>query len=334
MVAKEREDPGLRSESWAVPLISRALLAPSSHNTQPWTFRISESAVELLVDRRRALPINDPDDRELAISCGTALMNLRLAAASRGWGTQVELLPEAQEPDLMARVTVDRAGSASNTEADLAASIERRRTCRKPFAERELPGEILKQVEAAATAEGAWLRALVEPGMRARAADLVSEGDAAQWRDPRWRQELASWMRPRGRGDGLTVPGALGPGIRFAVRRFDMGARVGAADRALAMKAPLLVVLGTTGDGVNDRLVAGQALQRVLLVACRAGLQAGYLNQPLQVAALRPRLAEQTGGGHPQILMRLGFPARPLPEAPRRSVEEVLVEPGRGSHGT
>ena len=64
-------------------------------------------------------------------------------------------------------------------------------------------------------------------------------------------------------------------------------------------------------------LLAGQALQRVLLTACRHGLQAGYLNQPLQVASLRPQLATLTGGGFPQIV--LGWDSRPARSPPARA---------------
>ena len=65
-------------------LLEAAVQAPSSHNTQPWLFRVEDGAVHLLADRTRALPVNDPDDRELTISCGCALLNLRVAAAT-GW---------------------------------------------------------------------------------------------------------------------------------------------------------------------------------------------------------------------------------------------------------
>lgn len=54
-------------------MIQRAVMAPSSHNTQPWIFRVSDWAIDLWADRTRCLPVNDPEDRELAISCGSAL---------------------------------------------------------------------------------------------------------------------------------------------------------------------------------------------------------------------------------------------------------------------
>jgi nitroreductase len=61
-------------------LVGDAVRAPSSHNTQPWRFRVDGDTVALYADRGRALPENDPDDRELVISCGAAL---RPAIAAR-----------------------------------------------------------------------------------------------------------------------------------------------------------------------------------------------------------------------------------------------------------
>lgn len=45
-----------------------AVLAPSSHNTQPWRFIVDGETVTLNADRLRALPVADPCDRELIIS--------------------------------------------------------------------------------------------------------------------------------------------------------------------------------------------------------------------------------------------------------------------------
>jgi hypothetical protein len=93
----------------------------------------------------------------------------------------------------------------------------------------------------------------------------------------------------------------------------------------LALSSPLLAVLGTDNDSPDDWLLAGQALQRVLLCACSQGLQASYLNQPIQVATLRPRLRDLVGGGHPQMLLRLGYPAGKIPAAPRRLLDDVIT---------
>ena len=122
------------------------------------------------------------------------------------------------------------------------------------------------------------------------------------------------------------MPTLAAPLAQFVVRTFDMGGNLGAKDRELAYASPLLAVLGTHGDQAHDWLLAGQALQRVLLMACRHGLQASYLNQPIQVASLRPRLQHLAGDGVPQILLRLGHPVGAVPAAPRRDVAAVIEE--------
>lgn len=311
-------------------LIHRAVRAPSSHNTQPWLFHLSRSVIDLFADRARVLPVNDPDDRELLISCGCALMNLRIAAAAQGFEMRVEPLPDGQNPEWLARAEISRESGTPAPEGVLAEFIDRRRTYRRHFAARDVDAATVGRLVDAASVEGAWLRPLVSDETRQQVADLVAEGDAAQWADPAWRRELAAWVRPRRRGDGLTVPALVAPMARFVVRGLDMGSRVGAKDRALAEQSPLLAVLGTDRDDPHARLVAGQALQHVLLVACQHGLQASHLNQPIQVATLRPKVQGLVGGGFPQILLRFGYPAEDIPSAPRREIEAVIR---RASHG-
>lgn len=321
------------SLEWAVSLIRRAVLAPSSHNTQPWLFRVSKSAIDLYADRTRALPVNDPDDRELSISCGCALMNLRIAAAAEGLGGRVELFPAPDEPDWLTRISFDGKLGAPAEEAALAAFIEQRRTYRKRFLPREVDPAAVDQLIEAAQSEGAWLRPLATVAARQEAAGLVAEGDAAQWANPSWRRELADWMHPRRRGDGLTVPALAAPVAQLVVRTFDIGGGVGAKDRELAEASPLLAVLGTYGDQPRDWLLAGQALERVLLAACGQDLQASYLNQPIQVESLRPKLQNLAGGDFPQILLRLGYPVEVVPSAPRRDIADVIGEEAVQSEG-
>lgn len=309
---------------WAAALVRKAVLAPSSHNTQPWRYRVSRSTIDLYADRTRSLPVNDPQDRELAISCGAALMNLRAAAAADGLDAHIELLPDSQERDWLARASFGKSGAAPE-DAALAALLEKRRTYRKPFLPRGVAATVLDRLIEAANCEGAWLRPLATDAARQQVASLVMEADAAQWANRSWRRELANWLHPRCRGDGLVVPLLAAPIAQLVVRIFDLGPAVGAKDRDLAAASPLLAVLGTDDDQPRDWLRAGQALERVLLVACHNGMQGSYLNQPIQVASLRPRLHSLAGGGFAQILLRLGYPVGVLPAAPRRAVADVVA---------
>ena len=93
--------------------------------------------------------------------------------------------------------------------------------------------------------------------------------------------------------------------------------------RRLALEAPALLVLTTECDMRRDWARAGQALQRVLLLAASHGLAASYFNQPTELPELRQQLSHLCGGGHAQIVFRLGTPIE-ADGTPRRAVSTIL----------
>jgi len=313
------------TQAKTLELVRHAVLAPSSHNTQPWMFRVAGEVVELHADRMRALPVNDPLDRELTISCGCALMNLVVAARHFGRFHHAEVFPRLTHPDLMARVHLSQKAGAAQAGSDLFDAIRQRRTYRKRVAARKVPAAVQRSLATAAEAGGAWLEVISGRDARHEVAALVAEADRIQWADPSWRRELAQWMHPRRSGDGLVIAGLTSPLTHAVVRSFDMGNGVGAKDLELADASPVLAVLGTERDRPRDWIAAGEALEAVLLTAQTHGLQASFLNQPVQVAELRAKLHNQLSHiGQPQLLIRLGFPTEQLPATPRRPLAEVV----------
>jgi len=309
----------------ASSLIGAAVLAPSSHNTQPWVFRVHGPCIDLLADRTRALPVNDPDDRELTISCAAALFNLRVAAAHAQLACTQKASPEPADPDCLATLELAPATAPDAPLAVLFQAVAARRTYRRTFADRPVAPGVLDALAEAVTQEGAWLHFLDGRSQRQQAAELIAEGDEMQWADPAWRRELAAWMHPRHRGDGLAMPGLALPIAQAVVRTFEMGYGVAARDIQLADASPVLAVLGTPGDALADWMAAGQALQRLLLTARLHGLQASFLNQPIEMAPLRPKLRQVTGrSGFAQLLLRLGHADGEVPAAPRRPLQEVI----------
>lgn len=317
--------PGHLERSELVALVDAAGAAPSSHNTQPWMFRLRPDRVDLMADRTRALAVNDPHDRELAISCGAALFNLRAAARAAELKCAVEALPDDEQRDLLATVQLSRGDPANADEVALCEAIDQRRTCRVPFSDREVPLDIRQALTAAVRAEGARLRVVSAPAERARLIELITEGDRRQFADHRWRRELASWMHQRRRDDGLPVNEIALPLTRLLLSTVNLGRSTAADDANRAGAAPLLVILSTTGDGPRDWLVAGQALERMLLGAASQGLQASFFNQPCQIEELRPWIADLVGEGCPQLILGLGYlPASRATSRRRRPVDEIL----------
>lgn len=306
-------------------LVSHAALAPSSHNTQPWRFAVRGEALELHADRTRALPVNDPDDRELTISCTAALFNLRAAAAAMGLGATFVLASDGGS-DLLATVTCSPGDPVPL--APLAPAIPLRHTVREAFAAGPLDPALTGRLDDAAAAEGASLHWLEGRQVRERVADLVAEGDRIQFADKRWRRELAAWMHPARSDDGLPVE-HFGGAVRFVLSRFNVGGSTAGKDEVFALRAPALALLTTPSDDLSGWMAAGQALERVLLTAALEGVQAGYLNQPCQLAELRPRLQEVAAAvAAPQLLLRFGRPLGDPHPRRRRPIGDILTFAG------
>jgi hypothetical protein len=315
-------------------LLRFAARAPSSHNSQPWLFRIQGHEVDLIADLKRSLPVADPHNRELIMSCGAALHHLRVGATYFGYSSRVELYPDEDQPYLLARFSL---GGPCETHAEdilLFNAIPKRCTNRLPFLPDPVPTALLDTLAQIAAREGAWLHLFEDEESRFEIANLVSEADRVQWPDKQFRRELARWLVPNHspRRDG--IPGyARGIGNltaraeSFLVRTFDLGRGRAAKDRDIAIHSPVLAVLGSEGDSKTDWLRAGQALSAVLLRARVEDVSASFLNQAIKVPSTRARLEALTETkGAPQILLRLGFGQETTP-TPRRPLQSCLLAP-------
>lgn len=299
--------------------LSFAVLAPSGHNSQPWLFSVEREHIDLFCDRSRSLPALDPNDREMIISCGAALGHLQVAMRYFGLVPLVALFPDERCPDHLARISVSE-WAPGHRDCQKFDAIQRRRTYRLAFEEVDVTEETVDRLVESAGSEGAWLRVVRGAQSRLAVAELVRRADRALYDDADVRDEQADW---------LCTAAALSPLARFVVRHLDLGAPLGAREKRLALNAPLLCVLGTSGDTPADWVIAGQALSSVLLTATSKGVSASFLDAPIELPEYRGELRRIVGAsGHPQLLLRMGYGHAILP-APRRSVDEVLLQRGR-----
>lgn len=325
-------------------LLRWAILAPSSHNSQPWLFRLDDGEVEILPDIRRSLAVVDPDDRELVMSCGAVLFHLRVALRRFGHAGEIRTLTSepAEHPlapvrslsQVLARVGLGEDHEPTEKEILLFDAIKRRHTNRQPFEDRDLPESLMEALRDAARREGGWLELITDTDRQVALADLVAEGDRRQGADPSFRRELAAWIHPNRTRSRDGMPGYafdmddltsyVGP---LVVRTFDWGDRQAARDRQLAQGSPVMAVVGTSRDGPAAWLNAGEALDRVLLRAAAEGVSASYLNQPVELSDLRSRVQDLLEHrGAPQVVLRMGYGPEVEHPTPRRPVEEVLLE--------
>lgn len=309
--------------------ISDATMAPSMHNAQPWRFRYAPAmnVLDLRMDTTRSMPRADPSDRGMHISCGAALFNLRVAAAYAGWSARVRLLPDPADPALAATVVFTEY-DGTDPLSMLYPAIVRRHSSREPFTDESVPDALLEGLSGAARSEGASLTVLNDWQLDA-VLDVVEEARQDESLSPGVRDEIAGWTGA-GAEDSAGIPGyAFGPKRRDGrapVRDFAAGRPDPGRESAVFEQSPCLTVLGTSADRPQDWLLAGQALERVLLQATLDGLSTSLNSQAVESAELRWLLRDPhapAASAFPQMLLRLGYGPR-VPRTPRRAVSDVL----------
>ena len=313
----------------AAYLIRVAARAPSLHNTQPWRFRVIERTIELYADGRRQLP-EDPDGRELLLSCGAALYGLRLAVRSLGQVPEVELFPGAAEDRRpLARVRLGAAAPATPEEQRLLAAVPHRHTHRGPFEPGPLPGGLLPRLKRDARAEGATLTVVGQAEARHRLAAIAALARLREAMNPASRAEIERWTRELGSPARDGVPASAFPPTPdeppggLPARDFDLGRGLG---RLPPSEPPAwtTAVLATPADSEPDWLRAGQALHRLLLRAASQWVFASLQTQPLRAVWVRALIREElTLPGWPQMLLQLGV-ARTAHSTARRPPDELI----------
>ena len=87
------------------------------------------------------------------------------------------------------------------------------------------------------------------------------------------------------------------------------------------------MVIASEADTQTAWVRAGQVYERLALKMTALGIKSAFLNQPIEVAALRSQFQSAMGLGAalPQLLVRFGY-ADAMPRSLRRPVEHVLIQ--------
>lgn len=312
-------------------LIGYAILAPSSHNAQPWSFRVNEREREIVIapDRRRFLAVSDPSERYLHIALGCAVENLTVAADYFGLTAHVSV---AWEHDT--RITIKFSGEArvAGGEDHLIHAITKRHSNRGEYEKRALDTDFIKWLEnlSASGSPDIQFRVVVNAGARTELADLLLSFRDKAFQNRKFREEMANYKRTNFTRKGTGMPGfTMGfPDILSLIaptliRLTDVTRFTKKRDRELlAERTPAIIFVCARAADKSQWIEAGRLLERALLEATRRGLQTSVNAVPPATDALQSILKTNY---IPQILFRAGYSDKTMPHSPRLRVEEVTI---------
>ena len=182
-------------------MVELACLAPSIHNTQPWAWRLSGVEAWLYADLDRQLRVEDPQGRNLVISCGAALHHFQLAARALGWSADVERIPDPDNLTALAHVRLRR--DPRPDQVGVLDALRTRCTDRRRFTSWPVPPERLETLCEEARDREAAAVPVLDLAARFRIEQTVRQALELRERDPHDpRPEVES-------SDGLIVLGGV-----------------------------------------------------------------------------------------------------------------------------
>ena len=310
-------------------LVRYATLAANSHNTQPWQFRLSDRSILVLPDPGRRLSAVDPDDHHLFASLGCAAENMVQAALAFGLRAVPSYDPDARG----IRLDLD---AAPPERTDLFDAIPHRQSTRAIYDGRSVPPEHLRLLEAAGNGQGVRMLLFTGRKQREEILSYLVAGNSAQMDDVAFVKELESWIR-FSYGDALStrdglfskcsgnpvLPGWIGRLIFSQV--FTKDAENRKYESQLRSSAGIAVFVSEKSEPAYWA-EAGRCSQRFALQATALGLKHAFINQPVEVPAVRGQFAIYLGigGRRPDLVMRFGYGLE-LPQSLRRPVEHVIL---------
>lgn len=339
-------------------LVVHAVLAPSSHNMQPWRVVLDPddpSALLLYTDASRLTPAVDPVARQTLISQGAFLEYLRVAGSQLGYAVAIDIFPQGEynEADLadsmsttpVARVVISAAPAQATPQY---AALFESDTNRSPYAAGPLSAAQLAVLRGTAPQQGATLEVLDGQGDLTALGDFGKLGTRIESDDKAVTAESDRLFYPNeysknAARSGFAVEGQgtsgfgkyLLQGLLTLVPAINDDAAAAARSNAMTAAAvaatPAYALITTAGNTRTEQVEAGMLYARFCLTARADGMVMQPLSQVLEeypaMADARAAVHRQyaPGGGTIQMIVRVGEPTVEYPQTMRRDIRDLIA---------
>ncbi len=292
-----------------------AILAPSAHNTQPWRYEITGSALKVFRDPENTLQVGDPTMRETIMGIGTFIEAFIQAANHFGYKTEVE--PKIYLAEELHIADIHVFEDETDPRKDLFEAITQRHTNRGAYE----PSLEATTIEALHITEEPQVKQFfiteIEP--KQKIGQLVRQATFIALSMRAMREEIAQLVYIEGedKAHGMSLQSMLATtanptkGYDAIMHHMDVKAEAEEGEKKWA-STPVIIVIGSELDGPQAWLASGRTLMRTLLAAAAQGLTHDISAGPVEIPTIAPLLRKEIDPNfRPQCLVRVGKPLNP-----------------------
>ncbi len=311
-------------------ILNYGVLAPSTHNSQPWLFKIENNTLKIYFDPKLKIPQADPLGRDLYISMGCLVENLIIAANYFGIYKSEKII---LSNDLVAQLDFQNNGSANTDLEYLVDTIPKRVNARGLFEQKPLPGKI--QAEMMSLKKDGRIRTdfITNKEKINNLAVLTAEGLKLAYKKPSFRKEMSGWMnnslsaKKTGLpGYSLRMPFLLSFLIPTMVKFFDIGPFLAKLNYKSMASTPFICLLSSEESNPEIWLEVGRLAQRYMLQLNSEDIKTSIFVASIEMGDLYKKVQEIAEISlTPQFLFCAGYMNYKPKHSPRHSIEEKLI---------
>lgn len=308
-------------------LATFGLLAPSSHNSQPWSFVFGENQIWIASDSSRELSISDPTKRQEYISIGACAENIFVAAKYFGLSPVLTFMPQN---NFLAKISFSQGVPEFSFLPTMEAML-RRHNNRFPFEEKQIDPQFMTDVRMIPN-EGSELVLVGDSEQKKEILETVLDATEEALNDQSFRNELSHWIKPSLKKYEIGMPGynlGMPAPISFifpsALRNFKMGKAQKNMDRKFLEKSAMFGILFSDNDSPIQWLKAGKYFEDIWLLAEERGMKVGVLTAAIEIGDYYQKL--QTilkTNKRPLVFFRIGYTDKVPKKTPRLSLNKVI----------
>jgi hypothetical protein len=304
-------------------ILRYAILAPSSHNTQPWKFSLNGNTIFVYIDHNRWLKIADSDKREIYISIGCAIENLLIAAKYFGFSSTIDYFPKGEDNELVASIKLQKQNfTASKNDIALFKAIPQRHTNHNIFQDETINEGDVESLKDLFNNDNIKLFITNDPKLKHKVDNLIVQADIKQFSDPEYRNELAYWI-----GEGVFgTPWLISKIGKIVMKYTDQGEKTAAKDEEVLLSASHLAVITSKDNDRLSQVKSGQFYEKLALKATDEGIRTHPMSNILELPEIKQEVKTLIPEKNviPQHTFRLGY-AKADKHSPRRDLSEVLI---------
>jgi hypothetical protein len=330
-------------------LLETAIHAPSPHNVQPWRVRIqSDAGADLLIEKRRTLPKEDPSGSFIILTMGLFIEALSILAANRSCKLRYELYQEPSHytPELIeqaegpllpfARLHLDADSDAGSAYSD--SLFLTRRTSRISLLPTPVPDESVQALSHLARDWGQRYEQITDHETIERILQRNTEALFEDLNAPAYHDEIVEWFRFTARSSRRTRDGLDYRCMNASRLAFWLTARypgllqlpltrttLQKIYRAQLGKVPTIGMLAGPFWEPASAFETGRFLMHFWLELAKRDLYIHPYGNLVTNQHAADWCRKTTSISNLWLIFKIGYSQEP-PKSYRRSVEEVLVD--------